>query len=648
MTTALLLVDLQHDFLSDPRLEPRADFVIARAAALLEGCRRRGMPIVHIWTTVRREDDRRLPHWRARNIWRCVAGTPGHRPPDALMPLEGERLIHKTGFNPFSSGALAQLLGEWNCRNVWLAGVHLHACVRTTAVECLERNIPVGIAEDATGSNDPVHAAATRRWLRERCVAFESVSRLLAHTTGSAPDRLIHRCPRDLERVAFEVPLAGEAELEAAVVRSRDAWTAWRHTSRVTRCDMLEEVAVRLENALEDLARQMASEIGKPLTEGREEVRRAAVNIRDVLRRAVVDRREPAGRVGDAPLGVVAIIPAWNNPVAIPLGKLAPALAYGNTVVWKPAPAGTGIARVLMRLLSAAGLPPGTVELVTGDHDTARQLAEQDGIAAVTLTGSSAAGYALQEICARRGIPFQAELNGNNAAIVWDGANLEAAAGQLAWGAFTFAGQRCTANRRVIVSAAQFEPLLAALESAARNLVWGDPLEEATRIGPVLTAGKRDDLERELAGIQSAGRAHAIVRTHRAEAARDWVRQGAYAQPAILGCDRPEDPLVQEESMAPWLILQRAEDFDHALELGNGVRQGLIASLFGGSRGLRDRFRTEARAGVLKFDQGTAGVDVTLPFGGWKSSGVGPPEHGEADRLFYTRLQAIYGAVDPE
>ena len=125
------------------------------------------------------------------------------------------------------------------------------------------------------------------------------------------------------------------------------------------------------------------------------------------------------------------------------------------------------------------------------------------------------------------------------------------------------------------------------------------------------------------------------------------MNQGAYAQPAILGCDRPDHPLVQEETMSPLLVVQRADDFEHALALCNGVAHGLAAALFSGSAELQNRFLSEARAGLLKLNTSTAGVDPSLPFGGWKASGLGPPEHGEGDPLFYTRLQAVYGAGSP-
>jgi acyl-CoA reductase-like NAD-dependent aldehyde dehydrogenase len=342
-------------------------------------------------------------------------------------------------------------------------------------------------------------------------------------------------------------------------------------------------------------------------------------------------------------LGVVALISPWNNPIAIPVGKIAPALAYGNTLIWKPAPAATGIAQTVLKLLRQAGVPADAVRLLPGDHTTAHALASHPSIGAVTLTGSLVAGYAMQEICARRMVPLQAELNGNNAAIVWDDADLAQAANQVAWGAFGFAGQRCTANRRVIVPRARFAALLEELKAAAESLVWGDPLDQATDIGPVINVSKRDETLALLNRARLDRYVHSVEVLQNSRAQEPFVNAGAYAQPAILCCDRQDHPLVQEETMSPLLVVQRAEDFEHALALCNGTRYGLAAALFSSTREIHEKFLAEAQAGILKINTSTAGADISLPFGGWKASGLGPPEHGAADRLFYTRMQAVYG-----
>ena len=645
MKPVLLLVDLQGDYLALPGLQPTADALIARAAALLDDCRQRRVPVIHLWTTVHRHNDQRLPHWKKSNRWQCVAGTTGHKPPAGLQPRSDETVVHKTGFNGFAGGELDAALKKINCDTVILAGLHLHACVRTAAVDSLERGLQVFIAEDAVASNDPVHAAATRRWLAERCVEFISSSAILARLDGGKTSVLVHHSPRATRKKLFEAPIASVKEIAAATLSAQNAWEKWRQTKFSTRREILEKVARRLDAAAPKLARQMAVEIGKPVTHGLEEVRRAAANVHDVIRRATefeFQKREAAGLVRHQPLGVAALISPWNNPVAIPIGKIAPALIYGNTVVWKPSPAATKISEAVLKLLRECGVPRGAVQLLTGDHTTAQQLAADEHVDAVTLTGSAQAGFAVQEICARRTVPLQAELSGNNAAIVWDDADLKLAAKQIARGAFGFAGQRCTANRRVIVPEKLSGKFLRELKIATEKLNWGDPLEKTTDIGPVIHTGKRDELAALISAAQSSGAARHVEFFFTKRAKASWVKAGAYAQPAIVCCDDPNHPLVQEETMSPLLVVQRAKNFDHALELCNGVRHGLVAALFSHSRARQKKFLTEAQAGMLKLNSSTAGADITLPFGGWKSSGLGPPEHGEGDRLFYTKIQTVY------
>jgi alpha-ketoglutaric semialdehyde dehydrogenase len=454
VSPVLLLIDLQRDFLEgDGPLQPHAGLLVRRAAALLEGFRRRQLPVLHLWTTVRPGEPHRFAHWRGDRPPRCVAGSAGHETPAPLRPIPGEGIVHKRGYNPFAEGDLEARLSRLGSGAVVLAGVHLHACVRTAAVECLERGYAVSLAEDAVGTNDPIHGAAVQRWLSDRGAAFLTVADLLDSSDRPADRCLRHRSPRALDQVLFEVQPAGADAVAVAVNAARNSRARWGSTPLEFRLERLGQLASALRSNAPRFAQQMAIEIGKPLAQGIEEMQRAAANVEDVARRiaaAPVARPAPAW-VRSRPLGVVAIITPWNNPVAIPVGKIAPALAFGNSVVWKPAPAGTRLARATLELLHAAGFPEDIVQWVEGDAATVRHLVRAPGVDAVTFTGSTFAGYAVQELCSARCVPLQAELGGNNAAILWDDADPVAAAGEIAWGAFGFAGQRCTANRRVIV-----------------------------------------------------------------------------------------------------------------------------------------------------------------------------------------------------
>jgi acyl-CoA reductase-like NAD-dependent aldehyde dehydrogenase len=324
------------------------------------------------------------------------------------------------------------------------------------------------------------------------------------------------------------------------------------------------------------------------------------------------------------PRGVIAVVTPWNNPVAIPLGQIAPALLYGNAVVWKSAPVAAAISDRLMHLIEVAGCPPGLVSVVHGDGATAERLLADDGVDAVTLTGTEATGYVAQAICAQRHVPLQAELGGNNVAIIWSDANVEAAAFAVAEGAFGFAGQRCTANRRVIVERACWDDFLTHLKQAV------EALDAETDVGPLISPAKRDQVAALVA------RAGAVVLQGRSSDAPGFF------PPTVIRCDDPACEVVQEETFGPVMVLQPATDFDHALSLCNGVRQGLVAALFSHSTERQARFLDEAHAGILKINLATADADAEAPFGGWKASGIGPPEHGASDREFYMRTQTVY------
>jgi acyl-CoA reductase-like NAD-dependent aldehyde dehydrogenase/nicotinamidase-related amidase len=631
VTPLLLLVDLQRDYLERPGLEPAPGAVIDRAATLVAGCRAMNVPVVHVWTTVSRSTDRRMPHWKRDGRWLCEAGTPGHAPPAPLTPKEHEPVIHKTAYSAFSDGSLDRLLSSRDADVVVVAGVHLHACVRQAAIDAYGRHaVEIWIAEDATASDDPLHAAITRRYLQRRAACFLTVSEILA--------RLEH------ERSASSRPgqTVVEKRMSAVAATCRTALGAWRQTELAARIHPLERLADKLEAAAPDLVQEMSVKIAKPVRYGSMEVARTAEMLRIVARRAASADDEPsagAAEVRRLPLGVVACITPWNNPVYIPLSKIAPALAFGNAVLWKPAPQTQSIAERIADLIAELALPPGLVGVVAGDKRAAMAAMEDPGVDAVTLTGSSAAGFAAQEICARRRIPLQAELGGNNGAVVLPDADLEHAAREIAAGAFALAGQRCTANRRVVVHQDCEGTLVERLSRETAALPWGDPRDPATHIGPLVSDAERDRVARLVA---RAGDDAELLFPHGQENPRVDAFGDVWWPPTIIRCDDPAHELVQEESFAPLLIVQRARDWDHAIELLNGVRQGLVASVFSVSAEICDRFVDEAAAGIVKVNRATADVEVDVPFGGWKGSGIGPPEHGDFDRDFYTRPQTVY------
>jgi len=631
MKPLLLLVDLQRDFLSVNALAPTADVVVEGASSLLSHCRARGIPVAHVWTTVSREPDNRMLHWKDAGIWRCVVGTPGHAPPPELAPLESEPVVHKTGFNAFASGQLLKIIRTREIDTLLVAGVHLHACVRQAVLEAHEEGLRVWVAADAVASDDPVHAAITRRYLEARSVRFSEVAELIRQLPESPPEGAGGG--------------GGVTVVTQAVERAAAASVAWRNREDAARCGLIERLASRLADDERGFAELMAREIGKPVRHGRVEVRRTVEMLRDIVRCGRAGEREVdirTARVRRRPHGMVAVITPWNNPVYIALGKIVPAVLYGNTVGWKPAPEACDVSRRLAGLLEEAGWPGGVVTLVEGGRREAVALMSDERVGAVTLTGSCAAGFSAQEICARRRIPLQAELGGNNGALVWPDADLTGAAQGVAAGAFEMAGQRCTANRRVIVHEQCRDEFVDQLLTSAAALNWGDPLNEETHIGPLVSERHRDQVSRRVdRAVATHGPAllpHGAVLP---AGERHWY------PPTVLCCEDSASEIVQEETFGPVLVVQTARDWEHAIDLCNTVRQGLAAAVFTGSPETTRRFLDEADAGILKVNQSTADAAVGVPFGGWKASGLGPPEHGNSDLEFHTRAQTVYGDPKP-
>ncbi len=577
MRRALLLVDLQNSFLQDVRDAK----VVGKARHLAAAARADGVPVIHVWTTVSGDKDDRMPHWRRIGRHGCVEGSHDHASPVECLP--GDHVVPKRFFSAFAGTGLEELLGKLGVERICIAGMYLHACVQTTAIDAYQRGFSIEIAEDAVGGNDRLHAAISRNYLSGRVAEF---------------------LPRDEE----------SSHAPAAVAAAKDAFRTWRRKPWDQRVSILRETVERIE--VPALAERIARAVGKPENLAMAEAKFAVQLIRAAVRREKpVERRCGAhSRVRLCPRGVVAVVTPWNNPAAIALGKIAPALLHGNTVVWKPSPLDGGVAEYL------AGLVPwgDTVQIVHGGPAVARQVMADANVDAVCMTGSDHAGFSAQAICSTRRIALRAELGGNNAAILWDEDDVTAAVLAVAEGAFSFAGQRCTANRRMIVPRARVPLVLEILEKHLPAVPSLISQESRARVGALLERCGCVVLQ----GVEGPGD-HVIPAT-------------------VAVADDAGSEIVQEETFGPVLVVQAADDFDHALALCNGVRQGLAAALFSRDPALCSRFLDDAEAGILKLNFSTVGIDAEAPIGGWKSSGIGPPEHGPGDREFFTRMQAVY------
>jgi len=330
------------------------------------------------------------------------------------------------------------------------------------------------------------------------------------------------------------------------------------------------------------------------------------------------------------PIGVAALITPWNFPVAIPLWKAAPSLAYGNATILKPASAAAATGLALAEILGAF-LPPGAFQVVLGGAAAAGALIDHPAVAAVSFTGSSQVGRQIRRRAAERGCRVQAEMGGQNPSIVLADADLDRAATAIAYAAMGYAGQKCTATSRVIVEEAVYPQFRDHLAAAVQGLQVLDPADDKTMVGPVIDDGARASA---LAAVAGAGGRVVTGGT-------GLDAPGFYLAPTLVELDRPEGPLATEEVFAPVTALIRAGSADEAMSIANGVRYGLVAAVFTSdlSRALRLTRRLEA--GMIRVNAPTSGVDFQAPFGGTKESSDGPREQGMAARAFYTESRTV-------
>jgi acyl-CoA reductase-like NAD-dependent aldehyde dehydrogenase len=443
------------------------------------------------------------------------------------------------------------------------------------------------------------------------------------------------------------VYLASADDVRSAVGAARAAASEWRTTGAVARAGILRQVAALLIERAEQLAVMLTREEGKTLVEARGEILRAADNFSyhagDLWSSTGEVFASPVPgeeiRVSHCPVGVVGVITPWNFPVAIPARKIAPALAYGNTVVWKPASeaAATGVA--FAQLLVDAGVPPGVINVVTGGDEVGAALVDGE-LDALTFTGSTAVGHELRRKLSARGVAVQLELGGHSPAVVFSDADLELAVRDIVDAAMFSTGQRCTATRRVIVHEAVYDELLARLIERVRTLRVGDPLDGATEIGPLVSHAARDAV---LAAIEEARQEGWRVAVGGAAPEDPALADGAYVQPTLLVDGTADSRIAREEVFGPVATVFRVPNDDAAIHLANATTYGLSASAFTASLACAQRFNEQVNAGVIHINGPTVGAEPHVPFGGWADSGSqAPPEMGRSARDFFTHIKTTY------
>ncbi len=452
--------------------------------------------------------------------------------------------------------------------------------------------------------------------------------------------------PSNTGDVVGEYARADAAQAATAIEAARAAFPKWAGATIQQRADVLDAIGTEILARKEELGTLLSREEGKTRPEGIGEAARAGAIFKFFAGEALRANGElvPSVRPGLSveitrePVGVVGMITPWNFPLAIPAWKIAPALAHGNCIVFKPADLVPGCAWALAEIIARSALPPGVFNLVMGRGSVVGDaLVRSPHIDAISFTGSVATGKSIARTAIESLKKLQLEMGGKNPQVVLDDANLDLAVNASLQSAFFSTGQRCTAASRLVVTEGIHDRFVAALVAKMKSLTVDDALKPGTDIGPVVDQSQLDQDLDYIGAAQAEGGTLAFggERLTRATA-------GFYLAPALITGTRPGMRINREEVFGPVASVIKVRDYDEALAVANDTPFGLTAGICTDSLKVAAHFKRNAQAGMVMVNLPTAGVDYHVPFGGRKASSYGPREQGTYAREFYTTVKTAY------
>jgi acyl-CoA reductase-like NAD-dependent aldehyde dehydrogenase len=454
--------------------------------------------------------------------------------------------------------------------------------------------------------------------------------------------------PSNTNDVVGEYAKADRAQTEKAIAAAKAAFPAWSRSTPQERYEALNKVATEILARREELGKLLAREEGKTLPEGIGEVARAGQIFAFFAGEALRLTGEKGASVRPGidveitreAVGVVGMITPWNFPIAIPAWKIAPALCYGNTVVFKPAELVPGSAHALSEIITRAGFPAGVFNLVVGPGSQVGQtLLEHPDVSAISFTGSVSTGRKIAQACVLS-TPmkkFQLEMGGKNPLVVLDDADLKVAVEVAVNGSYFSTGQRCTASSRLIVTAGIHDRFVEALTERMKGLVVDDALKSGVHVGPVVDQSQLDQDLRYLKIGQDEG-----AKLHWGGELLSRETPGFYMQPALFTGVTNAMRIAREEIFGPVAGVIKAKDYEEALAIANDTEFGLAAGVCTTSLKYASHFKRNSEAGMVMVNLPTAGVDYHVPFGGRKGSSYGAREQGAYAREFYTTVKTAY------
>jgi aldehyde dehydrogenase (NAD+) len=454
--------------------------------------------------------------------------------------------------------------------------------------------------------------------------------------------------PANKNEIVGYISKSAKADLDHAVSSAKNAQIAWRKLSGPARGEYLYKVANVLEARLEEVAESMTREMGKTFQEAKGETARGVAILRYYA-------GEGMRKVGDvipstdseafmftsrAPLGVVGVITPWNFPVAIPIWKIAPALVYGNTVVFKPASETAVTAAKVIECFHEAGWPAGVINMVTGTGSVIGQgIIDHPDINGITFTGSDGVGKRVGQGAFARGAKYQLEMGGKNPVIVAEDADLDLAVEATINGGLRSTGQKCTATSRVIIQSSVYDVFKEKLLAKVKEIKVGQGLNSDTWMGP---CASENQLNTVLGYIEKGKAEGASLLFGGSKVEGIGLENGFFVEPTIFENVNSKMAIAQEEIFGPVLALMKVDTMEEALEIANDVEFGLSASIFTTSIQKMLSFINEMEAGLVRINAESAGVELQAPFGGMKKSSSLSREQGQAAIEFFTNIKTVF------
>ncbi len=462
----------------------------------------------------------------------------------------------------------------------------------------------------------------------------------------TGPGQMENRNPSDLSDLIGTYAQASAAQLDAALDAARSAQIEWAAYGLERKQAVLNAIGAEMMARAEELGTLLSREEGKPLAEGKGEVTRAGqfftYYAAEILRQLgeTADSVRPGVEIDvrREPVGTVAIISPWNFPTATASWKIAPALAYGNAVIWKPANITPASAHALTKIIVRQDIPKGLFNLVMGaGRDVGQRLVESPKVDAISCTGSVPVGRGIAAAAVQNFTRVQMEMGSKNALFVTDDADLDLAVTLALGGAFGGTGQKCTASSRLVVMAAVHDAFVEKLVAGAKAMKVGHALGQGTQIGPVVS---EEQLNENLAWVEK-GRAEGATLACGGERL-SLDTDGYFMSPGVFVGTTNDMAINREEMFAPLACVIEVSSYEDGLAVVNDTNFGLTSGIVTTSLARATHFRRNARTGVVTVNLPTAGTDYHVPFGGRGDSSYGPREQGQTARDFYTIVKTSY------